>query len=163
LNAACSTSAKGWDQVEGEIEPESDAGTRTVPLLAILRTFLDEHLSRSGRTGEDRIFGQTPTKPFYASTADGRAKRAWMARNATERDEAAREVREPDLLTLLTMHECRHTFASLLIDTGANAKAIQVVMGHSKIQTTFDTYGHLLPGSYDDVRARMDAYLAGAA
>jgi hypothetical protein len=33
-------------------------------------------------------------------------------------------------------------------------------MGHSKIQTTFDTYGHLLPGSHDEVRARMDAYLA---
>jgi integrase len=48
----------------------------------------------------------------------------------------------------------------LLIDTGANPKAIQLVMGHSKIQTTFDVYGHLLPGSYDDVRARMDAYLA---
>jgi integrase len=61
---------------------------------------------------------------------------------------------------VLTLHECRHTFASLLIDTGANPKAIQVVMGHSKIQTTFDVYGHLLPGSYDDVRARMDAYLA---
>ena len=35
-------------------------------------------------------------------------------------------------------------------------------MGHSKIQTTFDIYGHLLPGSYDDVRERMDAYLAYA-
>ena len=33
-------------------------------------------------------------------------------------------------------------------------------MGHSKIQTTFDIYGHLLPGSHDDVRERMDAYLA---
>ncbi|HEX4669607.1 MAG TPA: tyrosine-type recombinase/integrase [Solirubrobacterales bacterium] len=65
--------------------------------------------------------------------------------------------------TLLTMHECRHTFASVLIDTGANPKAIQEVMGHSKIQTTFDVYGHLLPGSYDDIRARMDAYLAAAA
>lgn len=53
------------------------------------------------------------------------------------------------------LHECCHTF-------GANPKAIQVVMGHSKIQTTFDVYGHLLPGSYDDVRARMDAYLAAA-
>lgn len=36
-------------------------------------------------------------------------------------------------------------------------------MGHSKIQTTFDTYGHLLPGSHDEVRARMDAYLLDAA
>ena len=35
-------------------------------------------------------------------------------------------------------------------------------MGHSKIQTTFDVYGHLFPGSHDDVRARMDAYLAAS-
>jgi len=34
-------------------------------------------------------------------------------------------------------------------------------MGHSKIQTTFDVYGHLLPGSHDEVRKRMDAYLRG--
>ena len=58
------------------------------------------------------------------------------------------------------MHEGRHTFASILIDSRANPKAIQEVMGHSKIQTTFDVYGHLLPGSYDDVRVRMDVYLA---
>jgi hypothetical protein len=34
------------------------------------------------------------------------------------------------------------------------------IEGHSKIQTTFDVYGHLLPGSHDEVRERMDAYLA---
>lgn len=32
-------------------------------------------------------------------------------------------------------------------------------MGHSKIQTTFDVYGHLFPGARDEVRERMDAYL----
>lgn len=58
---------------------------------------------------------------------------------------------------------CRHTFASRLIDAGVNPKAIQTFMGHSKIQTTFDTYGHLLPGSHDEVRRRMDAYLASEA
>jgi integrase len=99
---------------------------------------------------------------FYPSTIDGRAKRAWMAHNAAEREAAQSEGREPELLTLLTMHECRHTFASLLIDTEANPKVIQEVMGHSKIQTTFDVYGHLLPGSHDDVRARTDAYLTRA-
>jgi integrase len=151
---------KGWDQVEGEIEPKSEAGKRTIPILAILRDHLDEQLLRTGRSGEDRIFGRSARVPFYASTVDGRAKRAWKARNAAERKAAEAEGREPELLTLMTMHECRHTFASLLIDTGANPKAIQEVMGHSKIQTTFDVYGHLLPGSYDDVRARMDAYLA---
>ena len=34
------------------------------------------------------------------------------------------------------------------------------LLGHSKIQTTFDVYGYLSPGSHDEVRARMDVYLA---
>jgi integrase len=37
---------------------------------------------------------------------------------------------------------------------------VQEFMGHAKVQTTFDVYGHLLPGSHDEVRERMDAYLA---
>ncbi len=32
-------------------------------------------------------------------------------------------------------------------------------MGHSTITMTFDLYGHLFPGSRDEARARMDAYL----
>jgi integrase len=74
---------------------------------------------------------------------------------------AEREGGEAELLRPITLHECRHTFASLLIDAGANPEAIQQFMGHSKIQTTFDVYGHLLPGSHDEVRQRMDLYLGG--
>ena len=32
-------------------------------------------------------------------------------------------------------------------------------MGHATITMTLDVYGHLFPGSRDEVRARMDAYL----
>ena len=35
----------------------------------------------------------------------------------------------------------RHTFASLLIAAGVNAKAIAAYLGHASIQTTFDLYG----------------------
>jgi integrase len=129
-------------------------------VLATFRNYLDEQLIRTGRRGEDRVFGRSPREVFYASTVDGRTKRAWIAHNAVERGAAELEGRGLGLMTLMTMHECRHTFASLLIDTGANPKAIQEVMGHSKSQTTFDIYGHLLPGIQDDIRARMDAYLA---
>jgi integrase len=106
------------------------------------------------------VFGRSAGAAFVASTVDNRAKRAWKAVNDRERKEAEREGREAKWLAPITLHDCRHTFASLLIDAGANAKAIQEFMGHSKIQTTFDIYGHLLPGSHDDVRERMDAYLA---
>ncbi len=59
----------------------------------------------------------------------------------------------------ITLHECRHTFASLLIASGENPKAVQEFMGHSTITETFDRYGHLFPGARDEARARMDAYL----
>jgi hypothetical protein len=38
----------------------------------------------------------------------------------------------------------------------------KIQMGHAKIQTTFATYGHLMPGSRDEVRERMDACLEKA-
>ncbi len=118
-------------------------------------------LPRTGRSGEDLLFGRTEDDAFFASTIDGRAKRAWKARDKRECELAETEDRERVLLRPITLCECRHTFASLLIDSGANPKAIQQSMGHSKIQTTFDVYGHLLPGSHDEVRKRMDAYLRG--
>jgi integrase len=152
---------RGWDQVEGVIEPKSRAGRRSVHLLAVLRDYLWEFVPRTGRSGEDLIFGRAEDDAFFASTVDGRAKRAWKARNQRECENAEVEGRERALLRPITLHECRHTFASLLIDSGANPKAIQQFMGHSKIQTTFDVYGHLLPGSHDEVRKRMDAYLRG--
>ena len=62
----------------------------------------------------------------------------------------------------ITLHDCRHTFASLLIDSGENPKAVQEFMGHSTITVTFDLYGHLFPGSRDEARARWTPSVAEA-
>jgi integrase len=134
-------SAKAGIRLVGEIEPKSAAGVRTIPVLAILRDYLDAHLLRTERTGKDRIFGRSANQPFYAATIDGRAKRAWLAHNMAEREAAEKEGRAPVLLTLLTMHECRHTFASILIETGANPKAIQEVMGTRKSRPPLTSMG----------------------
>jgi integrase len=40
-------------------------------------------------------------------------------------------------------HQLRHTAVSLLIDAGANARAIQSFVGHSDIRMTLGTYRHL--------------------
>ena len=57
-------------------------------------------------------------------------------------------------------HECRHTFASLTIAAGVNAKALSTFMGHAGIQVTLDRYGHLMPGSHQEGADLLDAYLA---
>jgi integrase len=136
---------RSWDDKEGPIEPKSAAGKRTVPVLGVLRDFLDQHKLATGRDGSDLVFGRSAELPFVSTTAHNRARRAW-------------EGMEP-----ISFHEARHTFASLLIDAGANPKAIQEFMGHASISITFDVYGKLMPGSRDEVRERMDAYLASCA
>ena len=44
----------------------------------------------------------------------------------------------------------RHAAASLWIEHGLNGKRVQTLMGHSSIQVTFDTYGHLFDQAQKD-------------
>ena len=48
------------------------------------------------------------------------------------------------------LHSLRHFFASWAIEQGFSAKRVQVLLGHSSIQMTFDVYGHLFPSLEDD-------------
>lgn len=154
---------RSWDECEGALDPKSVTSARTVPILAALRDYLDDHKLTTGRDGSDLVFGRTPTEAFVASTVGNRAKRAWAAHSERERKAAEREGREPKAIEPITLHECRHTFASLLIDANVNAKAIQTFMGHATIEMTFDQYGHLIPGSRDQARELVDGYLEAAA
>lgn len=53
-----------------------------------------------------------------------------------------------------TMHDLRHTAASLAISGGANPKAVQTMLGHKSAALTLDTYADLFP---DDLEAVADA------
>lgn len=57
------------------------------------------------------------------------------------------------------MHSLRHACASLWIESGNNPKRIQKLMGHSTIQMTFDTYGHLFANAEADQKAAEDIQL----
>ena len=48
------------------------------------------------------------------------------------------------------MHAFRHAAASLWIEQGLDPKRVQTLMGHSSIQMTFDTYGHLFEQARKD-------------
>ena len=53
-------------------------------------------------------------------------------------------------------HDLRHSFASLLIQKGANPKYIQEQLGHSSIKVTMDVYGHLFEGDHRHVINLLD-------
>jgi integrase len=152
---------RSWDVKEGAVEPKSNAGTRPVPIASVLRDYLIEHKLRSGRS-EGLVFGRSQARPFNHSSI---VRRAEVARRHARTERAAELTRadglELDQLTEadrdryldragfepIALHECRHTFASLMIDAGVNAKALSTYMGHSSITITLDRYGHLFPGN----------------
>jgi integrase len=134
--------SRAWDHKEGPIAPKSAAGRRAVPIARVVRQALTEHRGRAGcRNG--LVFGRAPADPFNPYTINRRAYQAW----------------ETAGLKRITMHECRHTFASFMIAAGVNAKALCVFMGHSSVTVTYDLYGHLMPGSEAEAAQLLDAYL----
>ncbi len=72
------------------------------------------------------------------------AARPFNGEKLTERADEAWKSAGPNRITL---HGCRHTFASLMIAAGVNAKALSTFMGHANISITLDRYGHLPTGA----------------
>ena len=62
----------------------------------------------------------------------------------------------------ITPHEFRHTFASMLIASGANVKAVASILGHASPAITLERYTHLFEGDEVAVGARLDAFLDSA-
>lgn len=67
----------------------------------------------------------------------------------------------------VTLHDLRHTSASLAISAGANVKAVQTMLGHKSAVLTLDTYADLFPDDLDAVadalhRSAADALRTGA-
>lgn len=62
-----------------------------------------------------------------------------------------------------TLHSFRHAAASLWIERQVPPKKVQSWMGHSSIQVTFDTYGHLFAAAEDDslIMAQVEAGVLG--
>lgn len=137
---------RSWDHSElAFIKPKSRAGSRTVPITVRLAGLLGNHAvltnQRAGLLFPNRR-GELD-RPMNASGLTHRMAARWAALG----------------LTPLGMHEARHTFASLMIAAGANAKSIATYMGHADIATTFDRYGHLMPGNEAEAAGLLDAYL----
>lgn len=88
---------------------------------------------REGRKRTDRLFlppkgGPLRHRTFYRDI--------WLKKST-----ANSGIREP----YPRLHDLRHSQVAWLIAAGVQLPVIQARLGHEKITTTIDTYGHLLP------------------
>ena len=112
---------------DGLIALKSDMRRRRVPLQARLLPYLDAHLQRTGRTGEDLLFGRTRRVPFVSSEIEQRAGECWDAAG----------------LEKTSLDECRIAFALILIEAKATPRSMQILMGYPDTQAISAAYGHL--------------------
>ncbi len=122
---------------------KSDAGTqRRPPIADNLRTVLAAARERQGR----RPTGKVVDRSVMSGKIGARVDAAWAAAG----------------LHRITLHECRHTYASLLMAAGYTIKELMEFMGHADLQMV-NRYVKLLPQpGEDDAADRLNAYLRRA-
>jgi integrase len=153
---------RGWDDFEGPIDPKSLAGVRDVPLVATLAAILEAHLERTGRSGEDLVFGRTRSAPFTPTHVAEVAAEAWASLAVAEFARRAAGLGASGVdVDRYTLHEGRHSFSTYLDAAGISETRADRYMGHSN-PSVASRYRHQLAGQLVEDAARLDAYLTGA-
>ncbi len=121
-----------------ELRPPKYGSERVVYPPDGLLEMLSEHLARYRP-------GTSPVR-FVFSTADDRL---WD-QNAV--GHYWRTACRRSGVSGLTLHDCRHFYASGLIASGCDVVTVQRALGHAKATTTLNTYAHLWPTAEDRTR-----------
>jgi integrase len=132
-----------WDHKAGLINPKSRSGKRRIPITNHLRHYLLTHKLQQASKTTEFVFPNQHGNPFDPVTIHKRARKAWATHN----------------LDPVTLHDCRHAYASYAIAAGINTKALSTYMGHASITITLDRYGHLLPGNEHQAAQLLHTWL----
>lgn len=89
--------------------------------------------------------------------------RVWKkaVESAMDKEKCA-EVGRPHLTRAPNIHDLRHTHASWMIAAGVPLPSIQSRLGHEKITTTVDVYGHLSPDVQEEMSFAIELTLGNA-
>ena len=129
---------KNYQQVNGEkliMTPKTSKSNRTITMPEALCACLKEYMAQCYELGlEDRMF------PLTKSFLHREMKRG------CDRSKVKK----------IRIHDLRHSHAAALIEMNVSPKLLQDRLGHERIQTTLDTYGHLYPNKQAELAGQFD-------
>jgi integrase len=126
-------------------EPKSRAGNRAI--------WLDDMTADELRKHKEARPQLVPPKDFVCSTFD---YNTLHQRNVTQ---VLYRIIKAEGLPRLRFHDLRHTHASLLLSTGISPKVTQERLGHARIETTMNTYSHVLPSLQQEAADKIGELL----
>ncbi len=143
--------ADRWNRIGS---PKSDAGKREIPLAPLVVNTLREWALACPKGELSLVF---PNGDGNIESLPNIHRRGLGPLQATAGITSDKDHPKYGLQSF------RHAAASLFIEQGFTPKRVQALMGHSSIQVTFDTYGHLFPSQAEDQAAmqQLQARLVG--
>ena len=57
------------------------------------------------------------------------------------------------------VHDLRHTYATIALQNGVDAKTVSETLGHATVAFTLDVYGHVSEAMQNDSSAKMERYM----
>ncbi|WAW15415.1 site-specific integrase [Peptostreptococcus equinus] len=122
-------------QVEYLNPPKTKKGNRVIGMPKTIMDMLKVYISTIyGVEDDDRVF------TFSKSKLDNAKKRY------------ANEAGLPQI----RIHDFRHSHASLLINLDINVMTLADRLGHEKVDTTWNTYGHLYPNKKTEIVNKLN-------
>ena len=113
--------------------PETRSSNRVIPMSSALRGVLETYRAGALRSAPDDLVFCTPKgTPLNSKNLCNRALAP-----------ACDRIKQPRV----SWHLFRHTHATQLAESGESLKTAQALLGHSDLETTLNTYMHVIPDS----------------
>ena len=71
-------------------------------------------------------------------------------------------LKKAEIAENIPFHGLRHTYATLAIQQGVDAKTVSSILGHYSAGFTLDTYTHVTSEMQKDAAQRMGSFMAQA-
>lgn len=127
---------------------------RTLPLMKPVEEYLVELKKR--QESNQIIYGDMYCQDWLGFLCvDKKGKLIKLNAISTEFSYYVKQLGLPKL----RFHDLRHANASLLLRNGMPMKAIQIWLGHSRMQTTSDRYAHLYPEAQRELGESLEKTL----
>ena len=152
------------------ISPKTERGRRTIALPQVATSALQAHRSRQQR--ERELCGERwrDTGMVFTTSIGTMLDQRNMLRTFYDilntpdpADPEPDPKKKRKLLPRLRFHDLRHSAATLLLVQGVHPRYIMELLGHSSINVTMNTYGHVLDDMKRETARQTDAVFSPVA